>query len=89
MNLDKYSLVSSADHKFYEFYSEGPKGCIKKVVHYQTLSRWRDNIYNLAFGDWIENAKKVNDKIITNNNDRQKILATVASIVLDFIQYHP
>jgi hypothetical protein len=77
MDLDKYSIVSSKDHKFYEFYSEGPKGRIKKVIYYQILSRWGDNIFNLAFGDWMENAKRVNDKIITNNNDRHKILATV------------
>ena len=89
MDLDKYSIVSSKDHKFYEFYSEGPKGRIKKVIYYQILSRWGDNIFNLAFGDWMENAKRVNDKIITNNNDRQKILATVASTVIEFIKYHP
>lgn len=89
MNLDRYSIVSSKDYRFFEFYSEGPKGRIKKVIYYQLLTRWGDNIYNLAFGDWVENSKRVNDKIITNNNDRQKILATVASTVIEFIKHHP
>jgi hypothetical protein len=89
MNLEKYSIVVNQDHRSYEFYSEGPKGRIKKIIYYQLMTKWGDNIYNLAFGDWIENSKKVNDKVISNNNDRQKILATVASTVLDFIQYHP
>jgi hypothetical protein len=89
MNLDKYSVISGKDHRSFEFYSEGPKGRIRKVIYYQLLSRWGDNVYNLAFGDWVENAKKVNDKVTTNNNDRQKILATVASTVWEFISYHP
>ena len=31
----------------------------------------------------------MNDKVRSNNNDRDKILATVASTVFDFIKYHP
>lgn len=50
---------------------------------------WSGYVFNLAFGDWMENAKKVSDKTVTNNNDREKILATVASTVLDFIDHHP
>lgn len=89
MHLDRYSVQTSDDYKFYEFYSEGPKGRIKKVIYYQRLKHLGQNFFNLAFGDWIESDKRVDDKKITNNNDRQKILATVASTVVEFINHYP
>ena len=45
--------------------------------------------FNLAFGDWNEAKKQINDRAITNNHDRNKILATVASTVLVFIKQFP
>lgn len=75
MNLDKYPVVSDNNHRTYEFLSEGPNGTIKKVVLYQEID---DNVFNLAFGDWDETNQKINDKARSNNNDRNKVLATVA-----------
>ena len=86
MNLEKYSVITDGDHSTYEFLSEGPKGTIKKVVFYQKLE---ENIFNLAFGDWDEKEQRINDKIRSNNSDRDKVLATVASTVIDFIKHHP
>jgi hypothetical protein len=86
MNLEKYSVVSDNDHTAYEFLSEGPKGTIKKVVFYQEIGK---NIFNLAFGDWDEGGQKINDKIRSNNSGLRKVLATVASTVIDFMKYHP
>ena len=86
MHLDRYSVVSDSSHEVYEFLSEGPNGTIRKVVYYQELE---DNIFNLAFGDWDEAEQRINDRARTNNNDRDKVLATVASTVIDFIKHHP
>lgn len=86
MNLEKYSVISDNSRLTYEFLSEGPKGTIKKVVLYQEVE---ENIYNLAFGDWDEKAQKIIDYSRTNNNDRNKVLATVASTVIDFMRHHP
>ena len=86
MHLDKYSPLSDATHSTYEFLSLGPKGTIKKVVKY---TRIQPNVYNLGFGDWDEITQGVRDDTRTNNNDRDKVLATVASTVVDFIKYHP
>ena len=86
MNLEKYPLVTDDEHLTYEFLSEGPKGTIKKVVLFQEVE---DNVFNLAFGDWDEEKQKINDKTRSNNSDRDKVLATVASTVIDFIKYHP
>ena len=86
MNLEKYPVVADHDHITYEFLSDGPNGSIKKVVFYQKLE---ENIFNLAFGDWNEREQRINDKVRSNNNDRDKVLATVASTIIDFIKYHP
>ena len=86
MRLEKYSVVTDSYHVVYEFLSEGPNGTIKKVVFYQQIG---DNLFNLAFGDWDEDEQKINDRIKSNNNDRDKVLATVASTAVDFVKYHP
>jgi hypothetical protein len=47
------------------------------------------DIYNLAFGDDDEETDSINDTTITNNNDSQKVLATVASTLYVFTDKHP
>lgn len=70
----------------YEFYSEGPRGRIKKVVLYTEIGK---NLFNLGFGDWNEERQELDDSSRSNNNDRDKVLATVAFTTLDFIGKHP
>ncbi len=48
-----------------------------------------ENVYNLAFGDYDEVKDKINDKVITNNGDSLKVLATVASTVYAFSAKYP
>ena len=86
MNLDTYAILSVAHHRTYEFLSQGPQGSIKKVVIFQEI---QPGVFNLAFGDWDEVQQKINDDTRSNNADRDKILATVASTVMDFINYFP
>jgi hypothetical protein len=38
----------------------------------------------LAFGDWCEGGR-IDDKVVTDNRDSPKILATVAAIVVNFM----
>lgn len=71
------------------FYSEGPQGVIRKIVEFYRLPNLKTEVYNLSFGDWDEVASKLNDKTVTNNGDRDKVLATVSLAVLDFISSHP
>ncbi|MEY4904115.1 MAG: hypothetical protein RLZZ292_1930 [Bacteroidota bacterium] len=40
--------------------------------------------YNLAFGDFDETKQEIDDEIITNNGDAQKVLATVVSTLYAF-----
>ena len=86
MNLNRYAAFSNSSHDSYEFLSIGPKGTVKKIVQYTEIER---NVYNLAFGDWDELSQAFRDDIRTNNGDRGRVLATVASTVLDFMRYHP
>ena len=70
----------------YEFTSVGPKGAIPKLVIYYELE---DNVYNLAFGDKDFNTGDIDDLVITDNKDSQKVLATVASTVYAFFKKYP
>ena len=86
MHLDRYAALSDSRHEIYEFLSLGPKGTIKKVVIFDEIQA---DIYNLAFGDWDEKTKRLRDDTRSNNGDRDKILATVAHVVIDFMMHHP
>ena len=54
MNLDQYEYKSDESFLDYEFYSEGPKGRIKKIVHFQFMKIDPFSYYNLTFEDWNE-----------------------------------
>jgi len=89
MNLERYEYQSGKDYLDYEFFSEGPKGVIKKGVRF-TLAQFNGiYFYNLAFGDWSEELRSLNDFSVTNNDDVEKVLATVASVVMDFLEHFP
>lgn len=47
------------------------------------------NVYNLAFGDFNEERKEINDFSVTNNGDSLKVLATIASTVYAFTEKYP
>jgi hypothetical protein len=73
MHLDRYVAVADATHKTFEFLSEGPNGTIRKIVRYRPLYL---GVYNLGFGDWNEATMMMEDKVRSNNLDRDKVLAT-------------
>ena len=86
MNLPHYNYLTS-DFQAYEFYSEGPKGQIKKVV---TFSRIRDAppTYNLTLVDVNSITGLTSDLVVSDNGDRDVILATVAYTVKDFSAHY-
>jgi hypothetical protein len=86
MHLPKYLYRTNASFLDYEFVSIGPRGNIKKVVRFSQI---RHGIFNLAFGDLDEATGEISDTIVTNNNDSQKVLATVAATVHDFTLHYP
>jgi hypothetical protein len=88
MDLQRYDFTTNENFLDYEFYSEGPNGKIKKVVKFSIQNAEGTTYFNLAFGNWDEENKKLDDKAISNNNDRDIILATVAMTVLDFFDQY-
>lgn len=89
MQLEIYPFIKRNETYYYEFYSEGPKGKIKKVVEFYRLQEYEQKVFNLSFGDWNENTNEVSDRNTSNNSDRDKVLATVAATVIEFIKNHP
>ncbi|MBV4358590.1 DUF6934 family protein [Pinibacter aurantiacus] len=87
MKIDKYLLKSECSFIIFEFISEGPKGNIHKVIHFQKTNQPR--VFNLAFGDKNLDTGDIDDLAISNNNDGEKVLATVVSAVYAFFEKHP
>lgn len=90
MTLSKYDCHANEDYISFTFNSIGPGGIIKKVVNYEPMDTQINGIpvVNLSFGDWNELLQKVDDSIVSNNGDRDKVLATVASTVLLYLEKH-
>lgn len=87
MHLPKYPLSSSEKMMTFEFTSEGPKGTIQKLVKYQETNL--KDLYNLAFGDKNTETGEIDDKVISNNGDSEKILATVIATLYAFTDKYP
>ena len=89
MDLGHYEYHVGEEFLDYEFYSDGPKGAILKVVRF-TLVRSTDfEYFNLGFGDWNKEKSRIDDFVISNNRDAERVLSTVASTVLDFTDHYP
>lgn len=87
MKLDRYELKAGQNLTTFEFLSEGPKGPIRKLIQFQRMNL--PNLYNLAFGDVNSLTGQFDDKIITDNNDTEKVLATVVASVYAFTGQYP
>jgi len=85
MNLECYEY-DRLDEFSYRFYSEGPRGTFKLHIRF---TRIRDLTYNLGFGVVDNESEWIDDLFEVRNGDSQKILSTVASAALDFLNAHP
>ena len=90
MRIEKYELVFDRSKTSFDFISEGPKGRILKTVRFTKIkAKGYNNLYNLAFGDKNTDLETIDDLIVTDNQNRDKILATVAKTVDIFIKRRP
>ena len=87
MGNERYGVKISNATMTFDFISEGPRGSIKKRVEYKQMGE--NQVYNLAFGDVIEETNVLDDKVISDNKDSKKVLTTVASTVYTFIGKYP
>jgi hypothetical protein len=87
MNIKGYTYYAASDFKDYLFYSDGPNGRIKKLVVYKKIND-EPLVYNLAFGDEEPETGVLLDRVKSNNDDRDTILATVARTIGDFSDHY-
>jgi len=87
MKLPRYELKAEKSLMVFEFVSEGPKGEIPKIIKYSETNL--KDLYNLAFGDKNLETGELDDTIVSNNGDSEKVLATVVSTVYAFCDKHP
>ena len=85
MNKPTYH-VQSLENLSYSFMSIGRNGIILKVVEFNEI---RENVYNLGFGDYDFIENDVDDKIVSDNGDTEKVLATVIGILRNFLKETP
>jgi len=87
MSYESYPVVvADDDHALFEFTSVGPRGQIKKIVAFTPTED--PNVFSLAFGDASPGRLQPDDQVVTDNGDRDKVLATVATIVDRYTQLH-
>lgn len=87
MKLDRYELIAGRNLTTFEFLSEGKKGKIIKVIQFQQMNL--ENLYNLAFGDKNAETGILDDKVVTDNGDSEKVLATVVAALYAFADRYP
>lgn len=88
MQYPYYSLTTDTENSVYKFTSVSNRKVINKLIIFATINNEAD-LYNLSFGDEQKKTNKdslIDDKIISNNGDMNKVLATVFRAVLDFIE---
>jgi len=88
VNLEKYDIETEVNSTYFEYISKGSQGSIFKVVKYTKIFEDQD-IYNLGFGDKNLTTGELDDKVISNNGDTDKVLATVAATIHEFFNGFP
>jgi len=82
MKLPRYEIEAEDSLEVFQFVSEGPKGSIQKLIKFSETAL--NGFYNLAFGDKNLLTGDIDDKVVSNNGDSEKILATIVSAVYAF-----
>jgi hypothetical protein len=85
MDQPKYKYKRTNELHF-DFASEGKKGRILKRVSFVEIEY---GFFNMGLGDVDDNTGQVNYISITDNGDRNKVLATVAEIVDELFTIYP
>lgn len=91
MNIPKYDLLTNVDSTLFRFESNGINGEIVKGIAYTATKN--EKLYNLGFGDLIfnpiQNGYVIDDLVVSDNGDRNTVLATVAKSAYIFSEKYP
>ncbi|GLU56389.1 hypothetical protein Dfri01_58500 [Dyadobacter frigoris] len=81
------------DHDIFDshkFISTGNSGTFElRTLIFKEKGADKNDAYELGFGKWNPETKKLDDLFETNNEDVDEILATVAGKALEFLKKHP
>lgn len=88
MGLEQYEANANKSQTTFDFISEGPKGQIVKRVRFTKIKGYK-NLYNLGFGDVNKKSSKIDYRVVTDNQDREKVLATVTQALIHFTNRYP
>ncbi len=81
---EHYPFRFSSSLLAYGFQSIGKQGVINKIVIFDRIEK---NRYNFGFGDFLDG--KIEDKIVSNNDDLVMVISTVAACAYDFFERYP
>ncbi|MCA0366333.1 MAG: hypothetical protein LCH67_20010 [Bacteroidetes bacterium] len=84
MKIPCYNFESSPDGLRFEFDSISDRKKIRKVVEFTPLPQ-NPEIFNLGFGD-MKTDGTIDDLIVSNNQDMEKVLATIIQIIFEFFK---
>lgn len=87
MKHERYQYSAEKELMYFEFFSIGPKGKVRKIIEFSETNV--ENVYNLAFGDFDEETQRISDRVVIGNGDSLKVLAKVASSVYAFTTERP
>jgi hypothetical protein len=87
MDLPRYITQTGRKRKVYQFISEGINGRITKRVYFQETTL--DNYVSLLMGDYDPKTGEIDFYNISNNGDRDKILATIVDICYNYFELYP
>ncbi len=87
MDLPKYQLKAENNLEVFEFVSVGTKGKITKLIKFSETHL--KDFYNLGFGDKYDETNDIDDQVVSNNGDSEKVLATVVSAIYAFTDKNP
>lgn len=86
----KYGIYAPLEvaHDFskFDFISQGPKGDIRKRIAFTPIGD--TDTCNLAFGD-VDEQGDIDDYVVSDNDDRDKILATIADFASVYLKIYP
>jgi len=85
INTSSYDFYVNVSLFDYEFNSVGAKGIIKKIARFDKIGI---DIFSFGFGDLDEISGQISDSIISNNGDRDMILATIGQIIYHFTNHN-
>lgn len=84
---ERYEIEINKNNSDFEFTSVGKKGEIRKVVRFENYGV--AGVVNLGFGDKDLITGKIDDKVVTDNGDFEKVLVTVGFAVYLYSNLNP